>query len=605
MAPTTAVNNKKKGGNSRSLLATIMLMLSMVAIPTAVHALSIPALSEQGSGLEERQTTQSRARTFANPIDLPYRFQPDSKAAWRECADPMVIYHKGEYWMFASHSLGYWHSTDLTSWSFTAASGYAVEKFAPTTVEIDGKLYLATSEGVNKIWTTDDVASGQWKVAADNLPWGYQDPALFLDDTNRLFYYDGLSPDGPLYAVELNRTSFQPLNVTQIKNNRDKTNRGWEVPGDNNQNVNDASYIEGSWMTKRNGKYYLEYSGPGTQYKSYANGMLTSNSPLGPWKYETYSPFAHKSTGFIAGAGHGATFLGPNSQYWHVGTMSISVLHWFERRLGLFPTHFTSNGEMVADTYLGDYPRYYDGDRSLTGWMVLSRKKKATSSSSQNSSPSMAADEEVRTWWTAATGNAGEWLQIDLDATKTIQAFQVNFADQDAKTVNQITASNGVFKYVIETSNDGTTWSTAVAETSTGRDAPHAYHVLSSSVNARYVRITNKATIPNSAKFSLYDLRVFGNANVSLPAQVTSGTAKRSTTDGRKVTISWPAASGAQFYVVRLGPSSDLYTQNFQVYDGATSVDINTLNVGTSYSFTVDAINEAGITKGTFTGTFN
>jgi beta-xylosidase len=61
-------------------------------------------------------------------------------------------------------------------------------------------------------------------------------------------------------------------------------------------------------MNKYNGKYYLQYASPGMEFKKYADGVNTSDSPAGPFKYETYSPFSDKPGGFIAGAGHSSTF---------------------------------------------------------------------------------------------------------------------------------------------------------------------------------------------------------------------------------------------------------------------------------------------------------
>lgn len=540
-----------------------------------------------------------RFRTFANPVDLPYRFQPpaipfkETRVPFREAADPSVTFFKGAYWLFASHSAGYWRSTDLQHWDFVKASGYAVEKFAPAAVAMDGKLYLATSENIRKIWTTSDPGSGIWTVAAD-IPAGYLDPALFLDGDGRLYIYDGLSPLGPLHAAELDRKTFLPVRKADIPQSRDKQKRGWEVPGDRNELTKNFSFIEGAWMTKHAGRYYLEYSGPGTEFKGYANGVLTSSDPMGPFTYQAYSPFAFKPTGFITGSGHGSTFQGPAGQWWHMGTMTISARHIFERRLGLFPTRFTRNGEMIADTYLADYPHYYDGSRGLTGWMLLSRKKAATASSSlPGHEAEKAADEDVRTWWSAATGNPGEWFQLDLGGMKTIQALQVNLADQDATTIG---VSHEVYRYVIEASNDGRAWRTIVPEGATGRDAPHAYHILPRPVSARFVRIRNLQS-PNGARFSLYDLRVFGNAAVKMPSPVTGAVAHRIASDPRRAQFQWNPVPGADFYIVRAGIRSDIMNQNFQVYD-ATTLEIASLNADTPYVFTVDAVNERGITMG-------
>ena len=65
-----------------------------------------------------------------------------------------------------------------------------------------------------------------------------------------------------------------------------------------------------------------------------------------------------------------------------------------------------------------------------------------------------------------------------------------------------------------------------------------------------------------------------------------------------EATISWKAAPGAEFYVVRLGIRPDLMTQAWQVYDGRTSVDVASLTRDEKYYVTVDAVNESGIVRG-------
>jgi hypothetical protein len=566
---------------------------SLAASLIATTALSLPALAVPPSKIDMR-----RLSTFANPLDLPYRYQPHTqpvrgKAPFREAADPHVIEFGGRYWMFASHSKGYWWSKDLVHWTFVEPIGFPVDKFAPSAVAIDGKLYVTVSEFANKVWVTDDPLVGHWTLAA-NVNAKYQDPELFRDDDGRLFLYEGLAGSGPLRVFELDPQSFQTIDKSDIPQSRNKEARGWEVPGDDNEQLTKQSYVEGSAMLKRNGRYYLEYSAPGTEFKTYANGLLVADKPMGPFVYQDYSPFAAKPSGFIAGAGHGKTFADMNGQYWHVGTMTISVRHPFERRLGLFPTSFTSTGEVVADTYLSDYPRYSDGDRSLTGWMLLSRKKKVTVSSTLEGYPAdNAADEEVRTWWSAQTGGPGEWLQMDLGATKLIEAVQINFADQDSTGLG---ISKDVYRYVLELSTDGRRWHTAVNHAIEGRDSPHDYEVLQKPQRARYLRLRNVQS-PDGSKFSLYDLRVFGHGNGTKADTVGGVSAVRDFADGRKAEIQWERARNAEFYVVRFGPRADLMPQNVQVYDGVTALKLNSLNVGTPYCFAVDAVNESGITR--------
>lgn len=543
-----------------------------------------------------------RLATYANPVDLPYRYQAPfangqqlrKSEPFREAADPTVVWFKDRYWLFASHSKGYWHSTDLLRWTFVEGHGYAVDKYAPTAVAMDGRLYLATSDKATSIWVTDDPLTGQWREAAPIGP-DHWDPALFLDDDGRLYLYDGLGSSGPLHAAELDRTTLQPIAKVDIPQSRNKETRGWEVVGDANERLNAPSFVEGAWMTKHEGRYYLEYSAPGTEWKTYANGMLVAESPLGPFTYQAYSPFASKPTGFIAGAGHGSTFQARDGGWWHIGTMTVSQRHIFERRLGLFPATFTASGEMIADTYLGDYPHYVGGARGLTGWMLLSRRKPVTASSTLDGFPAEnAVDEDVRSWWSARTGEAGEWFQVDLGAAKRIEAVQINFADQDAQARG---VSRDVYNYVLDVSDDGQAWRTVADRSRGGADAPHDYEVLPKAERARYVRLRN-VHAPDGGKFSLSDLRVFGLGGGARPSAVATAKAVREAADRRRATIRWAPARGAEFYIVRLGIRPDLMNQNFQVYDGKTSVEVASLNTGVGYCFAVDAVNENGVTRG-------
>jgi hypothetical protein len=553
----------------------------------------------QGGGVLAKPTSDRRQATFANPLDLPYRYQPirvpgPDKRPFREAADPTVVLFKGRYWLFASHSSGYWWSTDLLHWNFVEQQGAGVEKYAPTAVVIGDRLYMATSDLSSKIWVTDDPMSGKWEAAA-TIPTRYWDPALFLDDDGRLYMYYGLSEKNPLLVEELDPRTFASITPpTPIPASRGVETRGWEVVGDRNELHEKPSYIEGAWMTKHGGRYYLEYSAPGTEWKGYANGILTADRPMGPFTYQSYSPFAIKPTGFVAGAGHGSTFQGPQGKWWHIGTTTISQRHIFERRLALFPARFTASGQLVTDTYLADYPRYIDGNRELTGWMLLSRRKPVTVSSELAERPAAnAVDEEIRTWWSAKSGNPGEWLQIDLGKKKRIEAFQVNFADQDSQG-NGI--SVGAYRYRLELSDDGRTWRTAIDASATGRDAPHDYRVLPRAERARFVRLTNDHS-PDGSKFSLYELRVFGNGGGPVPALPKAVSASRDPADPRQATVRWSPSRLAEFYVVRLGPAPDMLTQSFQVYDGATSTRIATLNASQPYYVAVDAVNEAGIRR--------
>src|ERR687895_1181881 len=71
-------------------------------------------------------TAQSSGiRTYANPIDIDYKYnfeQTNERISYRSGADPVVVNHRGEYFMFVTVSGGYWHSRDLVNWRFVVPS---------------------------------------------------------------------------------------------------------------------------------------------------------------------------------------------------------------------------------------------------------------------------------------------------------------------------------------------------------------------------------------------------------------------------------------------------------------------------------------------------
>jgi xylan 1,4-beta-xylosidase len=534
------------------------------------------------------------AKTYANPMDLNYRFSLDAPSR-REAADPTMVVFQGEYWLFASKSGGYWRSRDLAHWTLVKPTGLPLEDYAPTVMAMSGRLYF-TAFNSKGIWSTDDPGKGAWTKDADID--AYADPDLFLDDDGRVYLYSGCSNKTPLTVTELDpKHQFKAIRTESIAATRDPEHRGFEVPGENNESTGTAPWIEGAWMTKHGGKYYLQYAAPGTQFSSYADGVLVGDSPWGPFQAPAYSPLSLKPAGFINGAGHGSTFQDLQGRWWHIASMTISVRHMFERRLGLFPVRFLPDGQMVEDTYLADYPHRWDGDRGLARWMLLSYEKPVTASSAlEGHPPEKAVDENVRDWWSAKSGDASEWLQVDLGATEIVHTVQIDFADEGSTTLG---FGQGPYLYRIEGSTDGTKWSILVDRSSAGRDAPQDYEELTPPAHVRYVRIRNFAS-PNGARFSLSGLRVFGEGTGTKPEKVAGVAVARSAQepdDARVAEVSWRPAAGAEFYIVRYGIAPDKLFASEQVYH-ATEMEMRSLISGVRYFLAVDAVNASGITPG-------
>ena len=168
-------------------------------------------------------------------------------------------------------------------------------------------------------------------------------------------------------------------------------------------------FIEGAFMTKHNGRYYLQYACPGTEYNTYADGVYVAEAPLGPYTLQKENPFSAVPGGFITGAGHGSTIADKYGNYWHAATMRISVNHNFERRVGLFPRALTRtvccSATRASPAIPGRCPRagLTPGPWSRSGCCSAMEKRPLPPPPRRGSSPALAVDESCRTWWSAGS----------------------------------------------------------------------------------------------------------------------------------------------------------------------------------------------------------
>ncbi|HAH25319.1 MAG TPA: carbohydrate-binding protein, partial [Prolixibacteraceae bacterium] len=353
-------------------------------------------------------------------------------------------------------------------------------------------------------------------------------------------------------------------------------------------------------MNKYNGKYYYQYAGPGTEFKSYGDGVYVSDSPLGPFTYASNNPFSAKPAGFICGAGHGSTFADRYGNWWHIATMTISVKHAFERRLGLFPVGFDKDGTMFSYDEFGDYPlimpnhKYTDVTELNPGWSLLSYHKKAEASSFLNKNPvEYAFDEDIRTYWSAQTGNKDEWLSVDLGSLCTVNAIQVNFAENNTQLLGRDKVLS--HQYRVEYSIDKLIWKIASDKTTNTEDLTHQYVVMSTPAKARYIKVTN-VRVPDGT-FAISGLRVFGSGTGLKPTKVASFNALRDSKDPRSITLSWAKQAHATGYNIRYGSEKGKLYHSYQVND-ATSVTLRSLDKDQDYWFEIDAFGENGVTPG-------
>ena len=223
-------------------------------------------------------------------------------------SDPAPMVHNGKMYVYTGHDEDnadfFWmqewrvYSTDdMVNWQ-DHGSPLALESFswaddrawASQCVERDGKFYWyicahsKLSNGMAIGVAVSDTPTGPFRDAIgkplfENGSWDHIDPTVLIDDDGQAWlmwgnpqcYYLKLNRDMISYSGELGR-----LDMTEeafggpMMSQREKGKKYKD------------SYVEGPWLTKRNGTYQLLYAAGGVpEHISYS----TASSPAGPWKY--------------------------------------------------------------------------------------------------------------------------------------------------------------------------------------------------------------------------------------------------------------------------------------------------------------------------------
>jgi hypothetical protein len=231
----------------------------------------------------------------------------------------------------------------------------------------------------------------------------------------------------------------------------------------------------------------------------------------------------------------------------------------------------------------------------FTNWMLLNYKKPVQVSSTYGScNANHAVDENIRTYWSAASANKGEWIQSDLGDISTVNAIQINYADQDAEFLGK---SEGVFhQYRIHYSIDGKKWKILTDKSNNKTDVPHEYIELQQPVSARFIRLEN-IHMP-TGKFAISGLRVFGKGAGELPQPVRNFIVLRTEKDKRSAWIKWAPAPNAYAYNIYTGTEPGKLYNCIMVHD-ANEYYYKAMDLKKTYYFQIEAINENGVSKKT------
>ncbi|SOD64120.1 protein of unknown function [Streptomyces zhaozhouensis] len=300
-------------------LAAVLSVATLLALPTASAAGShaAPDQSPPGTPAAGPSGPDLTTAEAGNPfVDGWY-------------ADPDTVYYDGRYWVFPTTSRGYeeqtfldaFSSTDLVNWThhervldIADVSWAERALWAPAPIERDGRYYLYF--GANDI-QSDEETGGIGVAVADRPEGPYRDALghplidafhngaqpidqdVFLDDDGQAYLYYG---------------GWGHANV--VKLNADMTSLGAFDDGTTFREITPENYVEGSFMFKRDGTYYLMWSEGGWTGPDYSVSYAMSDSPTGP--FERIARVLEQDPAVARGSGHNSVINVPGTDIWYI-----------------------------------------------------------------------------------------------------------------------------------------------------------------------------------------------------------------------------------------------------------------------------------------------
>ncbi|ORX75387.1 Arabinanase/levansucrase/invertase [Anaeromyces robustus] len=194
------------------------------------------------------------------------------------------FYTMRDWYVFSTKDMVNWtnHGPILSLDDITWADDRA---WAPQTIERNGKYYFyypahKIDGGMAVGVAIGDSPVGPFKDIGEPLvyqdDWIDFDPTVFIDDDGQAYLYFG-NPQLRYVLLNEDMVSYnEEVGIVDVE---------LTVEGFGEGNNNPTSYDEGPFFYKRNGIYYMLFSGFRKGYESEYIGYATSTSPTGPWKY--------------------------------------------------------------------------------------------------------------------------------------------------------------------------------------------------------------------------------------------------------------------------------------------------------------------------------
>lgn len=287
---------------------------------------------------------------FAQNMDNPYLL--DNEWSNYAIGDPYIMKHRGVFYLYCSTKdaetgVKCWSSKDLVNWSYEglcATDPVTKGAYAPEVIYWDGAFYMYTSPAGNGHYVLSGPSPiGPFEVISGNLGKTI-DGSVFIDDDGTWNFYHA-SGQG-ISACQMS----DPVTIGTSITNVSMLNR----------------WTEGPCVFKRNGIYYIIYTGNHLISKGYRIDYATnSTGPIDPFIPSIQqNPILLNALGKHVGLGHGSVFIGPDLDSYFLcyhnllsrngpfRRLNIDRIAWNGERMELLgPTTFPQQNPDLPDAY--------------------------------------------------------------------------------------------------------------------------------------------------------------------------------------------------------------------------------------------------------------
>jgi len=344
----------------------------------------------------------SFAQTWTNPFKL-------------DLGDPYILKYNGTYYLYSSNDevqrLRCYTSKDLINWSgaiICSVDPVIKGAYAPEVKYWNGVFYMYTSPyGGGHYVLTSSSPTGPFKAVTGNLG-KVIDGDVFIDDDASWYFYHA---DG---SGVLGCAMPTPTSIGADVNLNTQMNGQW---------------TEGPSVIKRNGTYYLLYTGNHVLSPGYRTDY--AKNIIGPIKKYTpqaaQNPVLVSSEGPLVGPGHGTAFIGPDLDTYYF------CYHNLTANIGGSPTRFFDIDRMA-----------WNGDKLLilgpTYWAQQAPQLATTDYLNRT---------DIGTNWTMPNG--GNWGMSNQELM--VQDVMNEISETPHKAIfSTITASNYTAEFTIRES---------------------------------------------------------------------------------------------------------------------------------------------------------